>query len=1264
MNRFRTRRKAAKEEAKAAKEEMKAAKEDATARLNGDIEPSNPFRLFNKGKRSHDEGPKPIDLSTALPPTDDFRTSLLMTGLSARFSMLREQDDPNTKIGKASDDSVLLPKRQSRLADLSFRGLGDIAEVESIRAPPSLNRMNSYNSSSDADSTNPGGVMTRSRPTEGNVLFGGRQKIYKVGTAASGTGGMGKPLYEDDVALSSFQKWKQAEKEKQALEDYDASNALSDPLSRTSEPDSLRPESPPAHNPKRETGSTTSSAPSTSRISTAATSVASHKDWSSSTTSPSLLEKSTVARTRRLYEQGLNQDLQNQQSHALSRMDTLARRGPVRSPDASQSSSPTGSFFGDRSAGRKLLSKTSAPNMQTAAPLAVPRSTSSPIDQAIRGRDSSETKPPFGAAPPLSPPISEEESSSILPIHPSDRGKATALGVFHKPSKPYDESRFVERQIQLHQGRETPTQSSRPGSDASPVVPETSSIATNPSDLPQVEPAVKPPTEPAAPARREEEEGGSSMTFLDDDDEDTLPQVSPPRQILPHQAGRVRPADEDHPAFRGSALPTPLSFSSTLSDGVQTQVTTPSSPDVKPAEPKDSPTLGPPAGLSGMVRQHLRTDSGSSSIYGADPHPAAPAVNRPISTFNSKTLDDLVADLNPWAAQDQEWRASFYTGNVENNSHTQIPAAIPREQPGPPPLTDSSRQSTSSSDVGKEKDVFHSQLADGARRVRERLTTYVETDGSIAHHDPTSTPEETPRPSLSSLSSPLGGLLRNKSSRGSLVERQREVSNPSKAMKLLGLNNATMSTTPSPNKQSFEEKDHPLSPMQEEPPTPERDTSRKSSTEEQEKDGSVHAGLKQFRQARRELQKLKEAETRQRHQHSPPRSQSRPNQVRSPSRERRPPPVSYSRPPSAEPWTGSGSAPGSRAGSRAGSRPPSRNDRDRSGSETSNGGRAQSRPPPRLRKGPGHEEYGPFGPHRQGSPHGPPHGPHHNGSPHQGPMMRSPGVPGGDGRRPPMVSNNSFQGMHSPAGLPDGRSSQAPGLSPYQQQRGPLSGQPSPISPMGDLPSPYSASGRPNFNGAAPSPRRPSQPPLPGPEPGANTARLDDSMKRVVRKKDISEPTFVSSTSRVPTVSLPEDVAGRPRSRSRSGSLLRSGQATASTPNLHGLQQSQAGAPPVPPINPRRRNVLCNLMGRKDEDDMSLSQPQLPFAAGDVEENRNSAFSISDEEDGKERRRLRKATSEANVRARSGTQRHSPPYFPGAHGAPPVKDNGMPGGLI
>ena len=157
----------------------------------------------------------------ALPSNDDFRTSLLMPGMSARFSMLREQDDPNSMLGKASDDSVLQPRRKSRM-EFGFAkgGLSDIAEVESaslrgsIRPPFAYGRQDSFTSedgyNSEAESQS-GSVMSRSRPGEGNVLFGGRQKVYMIPKAGrSSSKSVGRTVYEDDIGRSAFQKYKQA----------------------------------------------------------------------------------------------------------------------------------------------------------------------------------------------------------------------------------------------------------------------------------------------------------------------------------------------------------------------------------------------------------------------------------------------------------------------------------------------------------------------------------------------------------------------------------------------------------------------------------------------------------------------------------------------------------------------------------------------------------------------------------------------------------------------------------------------------------------------------------------------------------------------------------------------------------------------------------------------------------------------------------------------------------------------------------------------
>lgn len=310
-----------------------------------------------------------------------------MTGLSARFSMLREQDDPNTKIGKASDDSVLFPKRQSKMDLASFHGLGDIAEVESIKATPPFARMGSYHSD-DADSLKGSSVMSRAKPTEGNNLFGGRQKIYKIPASASSSrtvdGGMGgRALYDDDVAQSAFQKWRRAEKERELSHDEpDESDAHEDQRNSSTELDPPRSESPTfsSYSQKRETSSTLSSVPSIARHSSAATSITSSqpapslKDWQPPSAHNSGPERS-VTRTRRLYETGFfNQDAQESGTGNLPRIDTLSRQRPfgTRTPELSQQ--PSSLTFADRLSGeRKLLAKGSAPNLRSMSPPASAR---------------------------------------------------------------------------------------------------------------------------------------------------------------------------------------------------------------------------------------------------------------------------------------------------------------------------------------------------------------------------------------------------------------------------------------------------------------------------------------------------------------------------------------------------------------------------------------------------------------------------------------------------------------------------------------------------------------------------------------------------------------------------------------------------------------------------------------------------------------------------------------------------------------------------
>ncbi|KFH45442.1 hypothetical protein ACRE_037650 [Hapsidospora chrysogenum ATCC 11550] len=887
----------------------KKVKDEPTPRPSIDSEASGPFKMFGRSKKPAEEPKQELNLTEALPSSDDFRTSLLMTGLSARFSMLREQDDPTSKIGKASDDSVLFPKRQSRMDFGLGSGLQDIAEDTSLRSP-SFARMNSFQSSDDGASTN-GSVMNRGKPTEGNNLFGGRQKIYKITSS-----GNGRVLYDDDVAQSAFQRWRQAEKERRSLEGDETGDGHDSGY--------LRPESPSNDfSRRRETSSTTSSLPSVARNSTAATSVTSSqpapslKDWQppSATTpnaaSPATFQERSVTRTRRLYEQSLNQDIQEQQSSALSRIDTLSRQRHLpgsRTPELPHNaSSPTNIANLDRPGERRLpiLSKASAPNLRSFSPPTSDSPQPSPAETGSRF-SGLEPKPNMTTSPPLSPPISEAEEHPSLAIGPNDRGKATAMGLFSRPTQQYDENRYAQRQRQLQQGRETPTSRHRSESNSSgPASRSRSSSPPNRVASDRAEPNLK------TASTAQEDAPKSTFLDLDDDREDEIAaplRSAPPPPVAPLMAPD-RPDDQDHPALRRTALPAHLSLSSKTSEDASEK------PQVSP---EDSPTLGPGAGLSGMVRQHLRNDSNASSVYGAAPQDE-PNFRASMHGHHGHSVDHLGMDSNPWGSEDGNGNHARDASGASNvySDDAEPGAGTPRET-----------------------DEFARHLADGARRVREKLTSYVDSDHSrsaspsapqIEHHPEDIAP---PRPNAFS-------VLRPKSSRGSLADRRGERSR-SRPRKVPGFG---YSDVPSPlEKPSLDGHD-----FTRREDTPE--TSRTASGERvasEEEGAPVHAGLKAFRQARRELQRMKEKEVQQRKQVQPaPQGAPPPPPVRGRSsgrsQDRGPPPVSYGRIPSDGPPNASGSGPGSRPGSRAPS------ERDRSGSEASNGGQPHYRP--RMRTG-------------------------------------------------------------------------------------------------------------------------------------------------------------------------------------------------------------------------------------------------------------------------------------------------------------------------
>lgn len=459
-------------------------------------------KTFKRNKKAPPEVKPQVNIAVALPSSDDFRTSLLMPNLSARFSMLREQDDPNSKIGKANDDSVLFPKRASRLNLFNRNELMDIAEVGSSRSSrrPTMKPWgtDSYASfDSLEDGSHGGSVMSRSRPGEGNTMFGGRQKIYKIpvggagaskhgnedADGASSNGMGGKFLYGDDVSQSAFQKLRQRERE-QEKEEQD--RAIVQQNSRRSSKEHVRSDSPQLvdYNHHRETASSTTSALSELRSSTAATSVASQKSvhgghglsngnspGTPATTQAPINGINTDRpnfKSRRLYGQGLDQQLQEQQSSAMSRLETLHRQRTIGSlplPSNVLALSRSATNLNERFQRSSPIYASHEFQDANPPPSALP-SRFADFDLSPSGDRSNPTinrmraDSGFRRTPPLSPPISPiQDQTLVAALEPNDLGKATALGAFNKPKKLYDDEQYLQRQLQLHHGRETPAPS-------------------------------------------------------------------------------------------------------------------------------------------------------------------------------------------------------------------------------------------------------------------------------------------------------------------------------------------------------------------------------------------------------------------------------------------------------------------------------------------------------------------------------------------------------------------------------------------------------------------------------------------------------------------------------------------------------------------------------------------------------------------------------------------------------------------------------------
>ncbi|KAJ5320135.1 hypothetical protein N7508_000418 [Penicillium antarcticum] len=1164
----------------------------------GDLEGESPAFILKGSKKRDVQQPKPepdFDLSAALPSTDDFRTSLLMPKLSARFSMLKEQDDPLSLLGKASDDSVLFPKRASRLNLFGHNPnmLADIDECSSndgSRPSMALGRTDSFASGGDGygtddDRSQAGSMMSRGRRAEGNNLFGGRQKVYKIpvrgpggpnGAPESASRGMGKPVYEHDMNLSAFQRLRLKEKEEKAVEEArEAAARESEYAPSTVSSNDRTTYSSIASGPLSNVQSLTpATSVDESPLSASSLPPAGGYPFPETVAEPNRSNsamsnpKTGSIRTRRLYGQGLTQAAQSQQTSTLHRLESLSRQraGTPDLPSLNRNYSRSATNLRDR------LQKLAINEPASASPTSPPSSATSPKprisgESALKERISP-IAATFGAAP-LSPPSSEAEDVAALlaaSIHPEDHGKATAMGLFNRPATGFDEQAFSRRQLQMHQGRDTPP-------------PRRSSPPRRP---PPAEPASQRPRGLSKSSYRSRAESASSHYSSEahrgvDHSRASSIEASPYRgggktfyaNSTASESGDEGDDRRSHDLSSATSLATEygqsIQRSSVVSNAPSTQTkdhleTLPEVRysdlgDLKPIEENDSfdaasshecvpprpdsPTIQADPGLGGMggmVRSHLRQQSDRSSIF-PPPSPRLP---------EHEPEEPVTKDTIPMVEQSREYaRPSSATRPSTSSSHA--PSAHSAEGIGSRNSEDSSapgvggaktpswkeemasfsHRRDGSTETQKEREEFAIELAERRRKVQEKLRSVAESESRSSSPTPgRSTPDFT-------RTGNAFAMLKQKASKQAMPKPDQK--------KLFGYNNSSSPALASDD--SWREERPPFSFGQ------------------HSNSSSPQIGERSFRSRMPTLSRNNSHE-----------------ESRESSRSRGPSPHGAFR-----------------------------SQRDRSGSDAS--GRSKSRTRYRERDDLQTVEEGSVIAHDNFVvPEGfeppmpislPPSNRPSVEMAESPNVDRAPSAASGRLRSTSRSGTPSFQ-YERPFQFPNSNTSSIIGASP----------RPSPAAP------PYSANATPPLNEV---PANTSSTSLASAANSAHTIPQRAPghgflLKRPVNKKQISEPTFVSSTSNVPLV---------------------------------GLQSQSGSAPPLPPMNPRRRRGTATqtILGAFKSDKHDSSRVASP-APSTMEEQ--SVFP-DDELRPRSRNRLRKTSSESgnlNARARQESRSGSPPAVP------------------
>ncbi|RKF72998.1 putative glycosyl hydrolase family 43 protein [Golovinomyces cichoracearum] len=789
-------------------------------------------RSFRLGKRNIEPEPesKPdINLDSVLPSNENFRTSLLMHGLSARFSMLREQDDSDSKMGKASDDSVMFSKRISKYNDLSFldHSLSDIAEasvhktsnqffemeraVSNISLPcdKSKKELKSYSS-----------IINRSRPGEGNNLFGGRQKI-NVGN---------RVLYEDDVGLSAYQRERRSERERLRQKSEILGTLPSEALSNgnnstkhfSSEMSSRIPEnrhhSPTLTSPQNETGSKKFTSEEIERVQNG----------------------NNPSEKHGMYESGLNSCRHEKSAFGMTKHDTQTRNNL-----------------------RPLNENSLQQNKSINHEVAMSNFSSTQISK-FGGTSVSNVKKYGLVSPPLSPPCSAKIKSLALNRSSSDSVASLSLKSPPSTSNLNDEYSQDLFSSWFSSPREKFLSENSPTSNPSPSKsthhssnPETRSLSAettknNCNFGPEKTQELQLSTSPENLFKNSSHRssplsfGSRSNSFTSSSVKDAILNSS---NLLDHLETRYQTPTKpnDISDFKDPEI------NSQKDDTDSSSLHPPSAPEPKHSSEKtdraDSPVTEIPNEIIGMVRQHMRFQSNTSSVYGAPPSIDQFDLDSDIKCAGSH--NDYLIKTNPWEEENDEGGCTLLLQENELKtreaaldppispkkdhvgSHTredvvqnkllekeilQSAAKTPKTTTLLPPATENYdphlnfdekiRQTTKqkgtgnshdricSIDTQRERDNLQNELASRKRHVQEKMKSFVESDShsSIHPHIPEVSKDIPSRNSAFA-------ILRTKNSRGSVKPKD----NNTKSIKKFGLVNLSSSNVSTPKNNSGEE---------------------------------------------------------------------------------------------------------------------------------------------------------------------------------------------------------------------------------------------------------------------------------------------------------------------------------------------------------------------------------------------------------------------------------------------------------------------------